>query len=237
MLLPCPHNVGGAKSEMHAGHAHASAHLESCADYTPLLSRSHEQQQRSPWRSRIPRQARRRASCACVEFKWQDSPSRQAPKLKRVVGSPLPPLLYTCARGRDRPICKFGKTAAFTPRCTYLAGFSSGAKKHQETRGGGSEPPLLLPPAGRAASSVRALAQVARRVATRSPGHLCARALLRTAAAVARPAALTDWRNGGNEGVRSADSHPSVLVARQSSDWRGMSPVVARHRTGEHRSL
>ena len=175
MLLPCPHNVGGAKSEMHAGHAHASAHLESCADYTPLLSRSHEQQQRSPWRSRIPRQARRRASCACVEFKWQDSPSRQAPKLKRVVGSPLPPLLYTCARGggRDRPICKFGKTAAFTPRCTYLAGFSSGAKKHQETRGGGSELPLLPPPAGRAASSVRALAQVARRVATRSPGHLC----------------------------------------------------------------
>ena len=153
------------------------------------------------------------------------------------IASPAPSLHLRTGGGRDRPICKFGKTAAFTPRCTYLAGFSSGAKKHQETRGGGSEPPLLLPPAGRAASSVRALAQVARRVATRSPGHLCARALLRTAAAVARPAALTDWRNGGNEGVRSADSHPSVLVARQSSDWRGMSPVVARHRTGEHRSL
>ena len=183
------------------------------------------------------RQARRRVPCACVEFKWQDPPSHQAPTLKRVIGSPLSPLLYTCARDRDSPIYRLGRPRLFTARCTYFAGFSSGAKKHQETRGGGSEPPLLLPPAGRAASSVRALAQVARRVATRSPGHLCARALLRTAAAVARPAALTDWRNGGNEGVRSADSHPSVLVARQSSDWRGMSPVVARHRTGEHRSL
>ena len=57
------------------------------------------------------------------------------------IASPAPSLHLRTGGGRDRPICKFGKTAAFTPRCTYLAGFSSGAKKHQETRGGGSELP------------------------------------------------------------------------------------------------